>query len=693
MKALFLSALLFGLVHPGSKLLMSDPSAGLSLLTFCILYVGIRLLVQIPWVLRSGAWRVKSTAEWAILASIGGVGAALQFSEFYGISKGLPVPLVSFLVYTHPVWTVLTARVLKKSKLDLRAGLALLAATVGIALITGGVRGVDSASLPHLTVPVLAGVFISVWVTLSSQARQAGSSSLTVSFYYDVFCLVALVGFAESQGGETLSQGLHYLASPERFLCMTVYSVGVGLLPNLLFYMGSARVSAVRAGFVLLLEPVISSLLSFVIWRDELSAYFYLGALLVLSTNLPDGALSSVLAYGQNVFSSDLPRGFPGIRRAGRAALGLLALLGALAWTSSPSWGTETATRVEEIQERVIYFVEMNPPDASGYNVAGQVKQMEAAKQLAERAYRAMNQTCRFKFESTLTQGLEEDLYRKVQSISQGSAPHATLVGLSRSSFARIAAKAAVGLPLQGISIGAASAKIREINPNFISIVSPWTKQWEAIHKKMNELSCTATNTIGVFDPKDHLSSEFKSAFLEAGLNRQYGLSDFERFDESLKKGEAAPKCVWIAANFSDSGDWIHSLIRSHFKGALFGVGDWNFYTPEAKRLFQGESAKGMDVFVPTGWVPDSSQRSRNFVRQMKQATGEDPSPVSAYTYDAILLAIDQTCGNLKATEFDPKRLLRLPLLRKYEGVGTSGNYLSLMNLIPLNGMGGSHVQ
>lgn len=109
------SALIFGLVHPGSKLILGH---GIDLLSFCILYVGIRLLVQVPIVIKNKQYRLTSGKQALTLLAIGLVGAALQTTEFMGIADGLPVPVVTFLVYTHPIWTLLLGAAINKDKIS-----------------------------------------------------------------------------------------------------------------------------------------------------------------------------------------------------------------------------------------------------------------------------------------------------------------------------------------------------------------------------------------------------------------------------------------------------------------------------------------------------------------------------------------------------------------------------------------------
>ena len=96
---IWISALLFGMVHPGSKIILSS---GLRLEMFCFAYIGIRLIAQIPFVIKTKAYQVSSRDQIKIIWLLGFVGAALQLSEFAGIANGANVSTVTFLVYTHP---------------------------------------------------------------------------------------------------------------------------------------------------------------------------------------------------------------------------------------------------------------------------------------------------------------------------------------------------------------------------------------------------------------------------------------------------------------------------------------------------------------------------------------------------------------------------------------------------------------
>jgi hypothetical protein len=244
-----------------------------------------------------------------------------------------------------------------------------------------------------------------------------------------------------------------------------------------------------------------------------------------------------------------------------------------------------------------------------------------------------------------------------------------------------VAAKAASGTKLRGIALGASTTNLRELNPNFVSIASPRTRQWTAINNQMNAKSgCNSANTLGLFDSKNHLSVQFKDDFLMNGFSHveEAGTQVPQTFLSDAK----GKTCVFIALNFSDAQVYLENLLSTKWKGSVFGIGDWNMFSNEVRKVLHGASYKGLFVFMPTGWSNDISSNSKSFSTRMKAQLGELPSPVGAYSYDAMIVALDSACKGTDLSKPSTSNLARLSLLRKYEGIADTGNYLSQMLLV-----------
>ena len=664
MIAVLISALLFGLVHPGSKWIMEQH---ISLLPFCTLYIGIRLLAQIPLAIRSGNWKIESRRELYLLLALGGVGATLQLSEFFGISAGLPVPVVTFLVYSHPIWTALLGRIINGEPLTKTTLAKVGVALIGILLIFRPDQ-ILSQDIGKLMAPLGAGFMIALWVTLSNRAAKAGVQSLKISFYYDLFGALILFSLWSKTPGRYFAEASHFMSVPSQAISMIIYSILIGFVPNILFYRGSKTISSIAAGLILLAEPVVATLTSTLVWHDPLGPLFFVGAAFVLFSNVPPQAIAS----WANSFCRFIGRSL--------GAKPAVAMAGVILLSSS-----HTLSLANGEPSKEIHVIDLSPAEATDYNVASEGSQIEAAADMAKADYSRLNPSCQVNFKKDVRTGTEEDLFKEIESLAK-TAPNSVVVGLSRSNFARLAAKAAQGSDLVGLSIGAAAANLKEINPRFLSVASPWTKQWEAIEKKMKQLNCTATDALGVFDASQYLSARFRESFektLAAAGIESTGLTD-EKFLEATK----SKRCLFIAVPLSVGQRFVRALLRNNWNGFVFGIGDWNIYARELKSTLAEPSRSQLTVFAPTGWKSDVSVRSARFAGSIKERTKEEASPIAAYTYDAVTLALHHACGKENLLSPNIASLRKLPLLRHYEGIANSGNFLSEIYLLEFQSQG-----
>lgn len=279
MKIALLAVLLFGFVHPGSKMILAT---GISLLPFCLLYSGFRLLAQMPAVYVKRQYKASSSIHWLLLAMLGLVGAFLQLTEFKGISEGLPVNVVTFLLYSYPVWSLLLSVLINKESLSMESVVKVFLSTMGIGFIIGS-QITNFHFQPALIFPLVASFLMALWVSLSNLAKKKSLSTWSISFYYDLFSfLVLLMLFVlKSEPGE-LSQLQDWMSNWTHVLSLGMFSVLFGVVPNLLFYQASQKLSVLTMSLLLMLEPVISSAISFVIWNERMSSTFLLGAGLIL---------------------------------------------------------------------------------------------------------------------------------------------------------------------------------------------------------------------------------------------------------------------------------------------------------------------------------------------------------------------------------------------------------------------------
>lgn len=291
MYSIFLSVLVFGLVHPISKVILDS---GIPLSYFCILYVGIRLIIQIPFIVIKKEYKIQDKMDLLIFVGFGLIGASLQFFEFKAIEVGLSPGTVTFLMFTYPIWISLFKFIGGKNDDKINLSIKLIFALAGMFLVSNAT--LDEILTSSVVYPILAGISIALWIIVSNKLRTSGYSSIKISVYYDFFSLVFLIiNFSESVALDFYSFKEWISMGNTGYLIM--YSLLVGLLPNILFYYGNKLVDTITSGMIVALEPIVSTIYSCLLFGFVMSENFLIGAFLIFMANIPSVNFQKLLKY------------------------------------------------------------------------------------------------------------------------------------------------------------------------------------------------------------------------------------------------------------------------------------------------------------------------------------------------------------------------------------------------------------
>ncbi len=292
MMMLLMSVFLFGMTHPFGKVFLDSD---ISLQSFCLVFLALRILFQLPVVSINKEFKVSSKKNLILLVVLGLIGAALHLSEFASLKFGLSVPAVSFLIFTHPIWTQLIRSFLFKEQLTAIKVSKVLIAVFAISLILIPENFMGINYIPFL-IAFFASVAFSLWIIFSEKIQDGGVSTIQLSFYYDVFSLLfvslSVLVFIPVSPLVVEISSLKY----NHWLSLLFYSLFVGVIANYLFFIGIKKCGSMQASLALLLEPIISSFISFLLFSTHLDPVFYLGALLILLINLPDRLFSKFIS-------------------------------------------------------------------------------------------------------------------------------------------------------------------------------------------------------------------------------------------------------------------------------------------------------------------------------------------------------------------------------------------------------------
>lgn len=226
--------------------------------------------------------------DWSVVAVAAVIGVPVQFLlQFEGLAR-TTASHAALMIGTAPVLVAVAAFVVLRERLRPIAWIALLASTLGVALIvmqTGDISAAGTAQ-PTLTgdVLVLASMLAAVvWILVSKQL-MAHHSPIAVSGVITITGTVALAAWVIARDG----------LPPTALTTSTWLAVGsLGLIATttstVLWNWGLAHTDAGKAGAFINLEPVIGAALGVWLLHESLGTTAVLGGVLIVAGALVVG--------------------------------------------------------------------------------------------------------------------------------------------------------------------------------------------------------------------------------------------------------------------------------------------------------------------------------------------------------------------------------------------------------------------
>jgi drug/metabolite transporter (DMT)-like permease len=223
--------------------------------------------------------RALSRRELAAGLALGACGYALQSGCYFAALQRIDASLLSLLLYTFPAMVAAAAVALGRERLDGRRLTALTLALGGLVLVVAG-AGTGALDPLGAGLALAAAVVYATYImvsdrivgrmrphVLSALVGTGAAASLTAGS--------SLLG--QLRPADVTAAGWGWLA------CLTVVST-VGAI--LLFFAGLRRVGPTAASILATVEPLVTVILAFLVFRERLGAIQLVGGALVLSAVL-----------------------------------------------------------------------------------------------------------------------------------------------------------------------------------------------------------------------------------------------------------------------------------------------------------------------------------------------------------------------------------------------------------------------
>ncbi len=207
------------------------------------------------------------------------------------IETGAAVAVV--LLYTSPIFVMVMSAVFFKEKITSTRIVAIFLTFLGCVLITGLIGSSDKLSFRGILLGLGAGFGYALYSIFGGYAVKK-YSSLTISFYTFVLCGIAMLFIYPPGKVAALAKGT-LGASPAGKGAVTVILLVVGIslictvIPYITYTIGLARMEKSKAAVLVTIEPLVGTLIGFILFGENINLFKVLGILMIFAAIIISG--------------------------------------------------------------------------------------------------------------------------------------------------------------------------------------------------------------------------------------------------------------------------------------------------------------------------------------------------------------------------------------------------------------------
>ena len=208
------------------------------------------------------------------------LGASLNLAMFLAFDR-TTVALALLGFYTYPAMVAALSGLLGREPLDAARVVALGLALVGmVAVVLGGLGSTEAVRVDALGILLgLAAAGFQATFVLTSRGFAAVRADVAMGAILVGSAIVAVVVSVATDGPAALLQPL---ASPSVVVLLVAVGLFAAALPSVLFLTGIRWVGPVRAGILMLFEPVVGVALAALLLREGLQPAQFVGGATIL---------------------------------------------------------------------------------------------------------------------------------------------------------------------------------------------------------------------------------------------------------------------------------------------------------------------------------------------------------------------------------------------------------------------------
>lgn len=237
------------------------------------------LMLILLLVFKRDALRIKLKDIWCFICS-GLISLTFMGYCYFSTIQTTSLSVAAVLLYTSPVFVLVISAIVFKEKVTKSKIIAIILAIIGCAFVTGIFNGKQSVTMYGLIIGVCSGLGYGLYSIFGRCAINRGYKALTITFYSFLFSAISLTALVNPL---QIAKKLMSDAPMSNTLNTLGIVLVVTVIPYVLYTLGLAKVENSKAAVIACIEPIVATLIGFLMFNERLGVIEILGVILVLT--------------------------------------------------------------------------------------------------------------------------------------------------------------------------------------------------------------------------------------------------------------------------------------------------------------------------------------------------------------------------------------------------------------------------
>ena len=218
------------------------------------------------------------------------VGVMLNSTLYFQSMLMIPLSMSTVLQYLAPFIVIALSIPLFREKASKTKIAAVITAFIGCILCTGLITEPGSMNIEGIALGALSGFCYATYILCSKRLSRDGCTPTTILLYTSIICTICFIPICDAPGAISVVG-----SSLSNLMIIILFGILLTLVPFWLFNYSLEKIDAGKSSIITFVEPLVATLLGFVIYGETLTVEAVIGmvmiasALIMVSRNVPSG--------------------------------------------------------------------------------------------------------------------------------------------------------------------------------------------------------------------------------------------------------------------------------------------------------------------------------------------------------------------------------------------------------------------